>query len=176
MKYTLTISLLIVFFSNTRLTAQQEKVRSNIENFSSISGTLVEKEYIPIGFINKEVEMKIIKLSDLIGHKSISGVQIEYKNKYSTDSKTNFLDKDEIESLINSIAIIKDQINEEIPQNYKEIIFSSRSGLQAGCYWSKNKWTAFIKIEKRDSNSYAFISIEELDEFSNQLTKVKIKL
>ncbi len=176
MKHTQVFLLLLSMFMNTSSMAQQANSQSNIEKFSSNSGTLIEKEFIPVGSVNKEIKIQVILVSDLISTQRVSGIQVEYKSKYSTNSTSTFLDKDEINAFINALGIIKDQIIVNSPKNYKEVIFSSRSGFRTGCYWDKGKWVSFIQVNKRDSKSYAFITIEELTQLSDQLIKASKKL
>jgi hypothetical protein len=46
--------------------------------------------------------------------------------------------------------------------NYTELSYISRGGTEIGCFFSDNKWTIYLKLEKFDKNSYIFLSSEDI--------------
>ena len=157
--------------------AKKDQSRSNIEEFSSQSGALVEKEFIDIGEF-KKCKVKVAKFTDLITNSSTKGVrfELEVKGKYSVDSKIGFLDNDEVEALQTSITILIEKVVSTVPSNYKEVAYTSRSGFQAGCYWSDNKWKGFLKIEKYDKDSYVWFSPNDLAMLSEIIGQARSQL
>lgn len=154
-----------------------ESETSNAEKFSAKAGSLIKKEYIDIGKV-KSVEIKVLHYSDLITNQNTSAVKLEYEytSSYSTDTKIAVLDADEIDAVIKSIKIIQEKISVETPVNYTEIAFSTRDGFQCGCFFSKGKWSAYMKLEKYDGNSYVFLDKELLGSLLATIESAKQKL
>ncbi len=154
-----------------------EKEQSNIEKFSAKSGTLIEKKFSDIGTV-KDAKLQVLTLTDLISNAKVSGVRFEKETatRYSTDTKTAFLDQDEIDGLLKSINLIKTKVLPTTPESYTEVVFSSRSGFSAGCYYDKGKWTAFIKLERFDKDSYVYMQAEDFDALANLLQQAKSKM
>lgn len=151
--------------------------QSRADLFSLQSGTLIKKVFIDIGSINK-AEIQVVHYTDLISSESISAVKFEYKvtSSYSSDTKSASLDSDEIDELIKSLIIIRDSIFPSSPTTYEEIRYRSRGGFEAGCYWSKSDWSAYLKLEKYDSKSYVFLQKEDFPELLNLLKKAQASL
>lgn len=177
-KTILTFALSIVFIS---MSAQQlkpkEQETSNAEKFSERSGSLIRKEFIDIGEI-KKCEVKVIHFTDLISNQKTSAVKFEYeyKSTYSSDTKSAVLDADEIDGLIKSIKIIQEKVLPATAANYTEVSFRSRSGFEAGCYSKKDSWSAYMKLERFDSNSYVFIDKDDLAKLLSLLEQAKARL
>ncbi len=177
-KTTLTLGLIITGFA---ISAQQPKVKEqatcNAEKFSERSGSLIQKEFFEIGEI-KKCELKVIHYKDLISIQKTSALKFEYeyKSSYSSDTKTALLDADEIDGLIKSIKIIQESIFPSTPSNYTEVSFRSRSGFEAGCYSKKDSWSAYMKLESFDSNSFVFMDKEDLIKLLIILEQAKAKL
>ncbi len=175
------ILTLILFISCFSTLAQQPKIKeqetSNAEKFSERSGSLIQKEFIDIGNI-KKCELKVIQYTDLVSAQKTSALKFEYeyKGSYSSGTKAAVLDADEIDGLIKSIKIIQGKILPSTPANYTEVSFRSRSGFEAGCYSAKNNWSAYMKLERFDSNSYVFIDKEDLTKLLSLLEQAKAKL
>ncbi|MGK0390553.1 MAG: hypothetical protein ACI94Y_003307 [Maribacter sp.] len=159
-------------------TGTKEKELSNAEKFSSKAGTLIQKEFIDVGMV-KDAEISVIYYTDLISSESVSSVKFEMnvKSSYSTDTKVASLDADEIDGLIKSIKVMQEKVFTSTPSNYTEVIYKSRAGFQAGCYWSKkDKWETYLKLEKYDSKSYAFLNTDDFPELLSLLEKAKTML
>lgn len=173
-----TLALIVFSFATF---AQQPKVKeqetSNAEKFSERSGSLIQKEFIDIGDI-KKCELKVLHYTDLNSNQKTSALKFEYeyKSSYSSDTKAAVLDADEIDGLVKSIKIIQDKIFPSTPANYTEVSFRSRSGFEAGCYSKKDSWSAYMKLEKFDSNSYVFMDKEDLSKLLTLLEQAKSKL
>lgn len=167
MKKVVFIPLLAILCSALNLMAQSneklEKELSKTEQFSLKTGTLIEKRFIDIGSINKaEIQVMIVK--NLESGDSIVALRMEYNfvSNYSSDTKIAVLDSDEIEGLINSLKLIQEKVLPSAVSNYTEIIYRSRSGFEAGCYWNKNSWSPYLKLEKFDRNSYVYMKSSDI--------------
>ncbi|AUS04956.1 hypothetical protein C1A40_05480 [Tamlana carrageenivorans] len=177
MKKTLLVMLMGMFvFSSYAQTTKEVEV-SNAEKFSTSSGALIKKDYLEIGDI-KGAKVQVVKFQDLISDKSTSAIKFEYevKSSYSTDTKQALLDVDEIDGLMKSIKIMQEKIFPSTSENYSEVIYRSRGGFEAGCYWSKGKWTTYLKLEKYDGKSYVFLSQEDFTTLYSFLEQAKGKL
>jgi len=177
-KTILTLALIVSGFATF---AQQPKAKeqetSNAEKFSERSGSLIQREFIDIGDI-KKCELKVIHYTDLVSNQKTSALKFEYeyKSSYSSDTKAAVLDADEIDGLVKSIKIIQDKIFPSTPANYTEVSFRSRSGFESGCYSKKDSWSAYMKLERFDSNSYVFMDKEDLTKLLTLLEQAKVKL
>lgn len=155
---------------------QKENI-SNSEVFSSQSGTLIEKEFIDIGKISK-TEVQILKITDMISGASIKSLRIttEVKSSYSTDTKIAQLDSDEIDGLIKSLSIIEESIFGTIAPNYTEVTFKSRTGFEAGCFWSRKSWSTYLQVEKNDRKSMVHLNKDDFNAFLDLLVLAKSKI
>jgi hypothetical protein len=159
-------------FSQVGPTAR-EKEQSNIEKFSSQSGTLFKKEFKKIGLVG-DVEFQVLTITDLLTNKKTSGIKAskEVHKSYGSDTKDAFLDYDEIDALIKAITTLKKYPN-TIPSNYTEIGFASRGGFQLTMFVSGGKWDIAMKLEKYDSDSYEFLEYSDLDRINDKIWDAK---
>ena len=155
----------------------KEVETSNAEKFSASSGALIKKDFLDIGEI-RGAKLQVVKFQDMISEKSTSAVRFEYevKSSYSTDTKKAMLDADEIDGLLKSIKVMKDKIFPSTSEIYSEVTYRSRGGFEAGCYWSKGKWTTYLKLEKYDSKSYVFLGQEDFTTLYDLLVQAQTKL
>jgi hypothetical protein len=153
-----------------------EKPQSKIEQFSARSGALMEKRFIDVGTVGG-VKVQTFILTDLVSASTISGVRFEYYAyaSYGGDNKIAVLDSDEIDGLIKSINVLKSSVFPSTRDSYSEVVYSSRDGFQAGAYFSKNKWTAFLKLERYDSKSQVTMEPEDFDKLLALIQEAKSK-
>lgn len=135
-----------------------------------------EKHLVNLGKV-RVVNFQILTLTDLISNIKESGVRLEteYVKGY-TSPKIAFLDKDEVDGLIKSINIIKTKVLNTTPENYTEVIFTSRSGFTFGCFFSEGKWTIFMKFGKFGSDNSVYFPANELDAIVEVLQQAKQKI
>lgn len=171
---------IIACLTLTTIYSQQEKKEkelSNAELFSNRSGTLIQKTFTDVGDVNK-CKVQTAVFTDLIDGKTTKAVRFEYEsNETYSSSKIALLDTDEIEALLKSIKIIQDKIlATNPPESYTEVNFRSRSGFQAGCFNSRNKWTTFMQLERYDNKSILFMNQEGLAKLQTILEEIKSKM
>ena len=174
-KVIITLSIgFICLFANAQT---KEKDLSNAEVFSAKSGTLMQKEFVDIGTL-KKCEIKVIYFTDLISNTKQSALKFEYEvaSSYSTDTKAAILDPDEIDGLMKSIKLMQEKVIPTTPTNYTEVSYRSRGGFEAGCFTSKGTWSTYLKLEKYDSKSYVWLTIEDLATLYTYLEQSKAKL
>ncbi|HOK62960.1 MAG TPA: hypothetical protein PLE17_03600 [Soehngenia sp.] len=178
MKKLLFVIISILTFSvSYGQTDTKEKELSNAEKFSLKAGTLIQKEFIDVGTINK-LKVQVIHYTDLVSNETVSSVRFEYEvaSSYSTDTKIASLDADEIDGLIKSIKMMQEKIFAMTPANYTEVTYRSRGGFEAGCYWSNGDWATYLKLEKYDSKSYVFLKKDDFPALLALLEKAKTML
>jgi hypothetical protein len=146
-----------------------EREQSNIEKFSEKSGTLFERKFIDVGVV-KSVKVQVMIITDMMSSAKISGVRFELEKagQYSRSTKIAFLDKDEVDGLIKSLALLKSSVLTSTRDSYTEVEFKSRSGFSAGA--------TFMKLERFDSDSYAFLKPEDFDALTTLLQQAKSQL
>lgn len=152
---------------------------SKVELALLSKGALIKKEFIPLGYLQakyNKAEVEIIKIEDLVKGTKTYGVVVkfEYSTTYSTDTKSAYIDQDEIDELMNVLKKMNEITSNNTPTNYTEVIYACRSGYELGAFYSKSKlWTFYMKLEKYDKNS--FISLEKDAILTFQLLLEKAK-
>ncbi len=167
----------MILFSFFSFAQTKEQDISNAEKFSAKSGSLIQKEFIEVGIL-KSAKIQIVNFTDLISNIKQSALKLEYENvgKYSTSTKIAMLDIDEVDGLIKSIKILQDKVFNSKATSYTEVTFKSRGGFEAGCYWSKENWSTYLKLDKYDKDSYVFLAKEDFSTFLGLLELAKAKL
>ncbi len=155
----------------------KEQELSNAEKFSAKAGALIQKEFIEVGSI-KDAKISIVYYTDLITNTKESALKFEYESigKYTSSTKAAVLDADEVDGLIKSIKLIQEKIFPSTATNYTEVSFKSRGGFDAGCFWSKNTWSTYLKLEKYDKDSYVFLTKDDFPALLTLLEEAKTKL
>lgn len=152
---------------------------SKLEEFSKKSGTLVQKTFESIGGVS-DVTMDIVEIKDLLSNQAVKGLRMELvvKSTYSTDTKRAFLDSDEIDGLLKSIQFVRDNVMTTTPTIYTEVTYQSRSGFEFGAFFAiKGKgWTSYLKLERFDGKSFAFMDSTALGKFLELISLGKAKM
>lgn len=165
MKFNLLLILLL--FSNVLFGQSKEKRLTEAEQLSNQPGVLIQREFVTIGTV-KEIKVQILKIKNFSTDNTKSCLRFDYvyESKYSYDTKIGALDLDEIDALMVTLKKIRDEILPNTQSNYTEFFFISRTGLEAGAYYTpdKKKWTAYIQLEKYDKNSMVYLSMQEFSE------------
>jgi hypothetical protein len=180
MKKKFIITTLAVFFIGAQAIAQtpaKDKEQSNAEIFSAKAGTLMQKEFIEIGTVEK-ANVKVLYYTDLISNSKTNALKFEMDvvTSYATDTKAAMLDVDEIDGLMKSIKLMQDKVMITVPTNYTEVYYRSRGGFEAGCFTSKGAWSCYLKLEKFDSKSYVWLKAADLTTLYGLLEQAKAKM
>jgi len=155
-----------------------KKILSKADDFSSKAGTLIERKSYDIGKV-KTVKVEVQKLTNLMDKTSVSSLRFEYTTGGSYSStKIGVLDSDEIDGLIKSIKILQTSVFNTKPDTYTEIVFTSRTGFEAGCYYSERKsaWSTYLKLEKYDGKSTVFMNIADFETLLKIAEKAQVKI
>jgi len=138
---------------------------SNADLFSAQAGALIEKQFLTIGTV-KGIEVNVLKITNLMTNTTTTALRFQYevKGQYTSDTKIAVLDSDELDGLIKSIKTLQTVVLPSTKEVYTEVAFKSRTGFEAGAFFSleKGKWTAYLQLKKFDSKSMVFITPEDL--------------
>jgi hypothetical protein len=169
--------IVVLAIAGSAQTQTSSREQSNLEKFSARSGTLIQKQFIRLGKL-KTVTVELLVITDLVANTKIAGVRMEYEASSSlgNDTKTAFLDADEVDGLVKSVNLLKSNVLITTPDNYTEVIFGSRGGFEAGAYFSSGKWTTFLKLERYDSRSSVYMKPEDFDQLLELLKQANLKL
>jgi hypothetical protein len=174
--------LLLSFLNSAPAFGQtKEKLLTEAEQFSSQAGTLIERQFIEIGKV-KGIEVKVLKYQDLNSGLGKSALRFEFQyrstNAYTTDTKVASLDVDEIEGLIKSIKNLQASVFPTTRTVYTEITFRSRTGFEAGAYFSleKGRWSAYLQLERFDKNSLVFLTTDDFSALLDLIEQAKAKM
>lgn len=174
MKFTKTILALGgLFLLTTALAFGQTKEKlTQAEEFGAQAGTLIEKQFIDIGKV-KGVKVRVNIFKDLNSGISESALRFEY-----LDTKIATLDTDEIDGLIKSIKNLLTNVFPTTREIYTEITYRSKSGFEAGAYYSieKGKWITYLQIEGWDRGSMVFLTPEDFSTLLELLEQAKLKM
>ena len=139
----------------------------------------MEKQFFDIGKV-KGLEVKVLKFKDLNSGTTKNSLRFEYavKSSYSSDTKIAALDADEIDGLIKSIKNLQTNVFPSTKDVYTEVTFKSRTGFEAGAYYNveKNKWTAYVQVEKYDRNSMLLLIPEDFGILLSLIEQAKTKM
>ena len=142
---------------------------SCIEKFSSLTGVVIEKEYIELGNIDV-VDVRFMKVRNLSAKDSLAALRLEYQfeNQVITKTIIAYIDADEFKATKNAIRTIITILPSKKIDN-SEVSFRTRSGVIFGCYYSpeQKKWATYIQLDFTNSKSTVFISKIELAHFIN---------
>lgn len=158
---------------------QQERQRGNAESFSRKSGTLMSKQFLPIGEI-KSLKIQVVHYKDLINENREQAIRFEYEYYDSylnqTETKLGSLDKDELEGLIKSIHMMRTVVFNSFPEYYTEVSFVSRTGFKAGCYSMPGDWKFYLQLDQYDDRSYVWLNKEDSATILNILNQSNERL
>lgn len=172
MKLTKTILALAGLFLITTASAfgQTKDKLTQAEQFGVQAGTLIERKFIDIGEVNG-ILIQVIKFKDLISGKTQSALRFE-----SSNSKTATLDAYEIDGLMKSIKNLQTLVLPTTPEVYTEVTFRSKSGFEAGAYFDEGSWTAYIRLEEYDRESFRILTTANFSVLLGYLEQAKLKM
>lgn len=155
---------------------QKETIQSQAEVFSKKSGTLISSQFIEIGHINS-IKVLLVSYMDMINGQQ--EMAIRFENHIVADyskiivSQVGAIDEDELDILIKSISILKNQVFHSFPEHYMEVSFLSRAGLEVGCSFVRDSWDFFLKLNQYDKDNCVSLAIDDAQNLLNILQKLK---
>lgn len=143
------------------------------EKKTTLTGSLTKTEFITIGhFLGCEI-LKI-RSTNLVTKNTTTFVKLErtIENEYSSDTISAALSFDEVESLINSLKAFKESVMTTTPNVYTEVNYTTND-FKAGCFYSKQEWTTFLKLSQHNDDSYVFVKEDDFDKLIGLLENTK---
>ncbi len=158
-RYFLTVILLVIGL-DIYAQSPTEKVntqKSNLETFSEQSGSFSKKEIIELGRV-AGVTVSIIKITDLVSTKTVSGVKFTgYSTGTYSSSKTAFIDKDEVDNFLKSVSYITEKVfDTPIPTNDEEYNYYARSSFSGGAFSNDKEWKGYLSLDNYSGSTFFF--------------------
>jgi len=139
---------------------------SKAEFFSRRSGSLIEKQFLPVGQI-KGIKVEVLKTKDLITGEVWTALRFEYEDKktYTSETRIAALDLDEIDGMLKSVRALLQEVYYTTREVYTEIDFRSRTGFVCAGFYETNKseWIVLVKVGRNCSSIY--MTKEEMAKF-----------
>lgn len=147
-----------------------EELNSKTLEFLEKDGTLIRKEFYPLGKVGI-TEYEVLVITDLISNKKIGCMRLKtsFVTSYSSNTNIGTIDYDEIEDCIKSINYIHTSITNSKPEMYTEFEYKTRDNVEIGAFYQENKsnWRAYVQTK---SVSFA---ASELTELASKMTQAK---
>lgn len=138
---------------------EKEKAKkSNLETFSEQSGSFSKKEFIELGKVSG-VTISIIRITDIITQKAISGVRFSgyTGGAYSNTEKTDFIDKDEVSNFLKAVSYINEKVfDNPLPTNSEEYNYYARSDFSGGAFSSAKEWKGYLSLDRYSGSTFLF--------------------
>lgn len=152
------ITVVLIVSLNAFSQAVKEKAKkSNLETFSEQSGSFSKKEYIELGEVNG-VTVSIIRITDIIDQKSVSGIRFSGNpgGSYSSE-KTAFIDKDEVTNFLKAVSYINEKVfDSPLPANSEEYNYYARSDFSGGAFSSNKEWKGYLSLDRYSDSTFFF--------------------
>lgn len=153
----------------------KEESKSKSIAFSAQAGSLIKKEFYPIGKV-KGVEFEVLIMTDILKNEKMGCLRLKTSDYSSKDEYIGTLDLDEIDACVKSLEFIKDKLLTTVTENYTECEYKSKDGVKFGAYSEKTKWTAFIYTKSYTYRSASFFNSDELGDAIGKLNESKEKI
>jgi hypothetical protein len=149
---------------------------TNLEDFSSRSGTLIQREFTRVGEFSSPFRVDVVKVTDLMDKRSVQGVRISANVGAGSTRDSAFIDADEIDSLIRSIALMKSSAFSTTPDNFTDLAYRTRGGLALGALYANKRWNIYLRLDRFDPKSSVNIDQNDLETLRDLLTQAKERI
>jgi hypothetical protein len=176
---------------------------SNLERFSQRSGTLIQRKFILLGKYEWEeryqkIAVNALIVTDLMDSSTSKGIHfqnpfakflgfgldssiskgIHFQYMNPPDGGAAFIDMDELDGLMKSLHLLETTVFSTKKSDYTEIIFQSRGGFEAGCYYSieAGKWVTYLQLQRYNKNSIIYLTPSDFTTLYKWLEKAKTVL
>jgi len=145
---------------------------TNLEEFSSHSGTLIQREMTRIGdFAGLRVD--VVKATDLIAKTSIYGARVSRSVPQGPTRDAVFLDADEIDALMRAIEVLKASAFSTTPDNFTDLVYRTRGGFAIGAVYADRKWIGYLRLDRFDPRTSVTIEASDIESLHGLLAQVK---
>jgi hypothetical protein len=143
-----------------------------IQDLDKSSEIVLKKEYNRL-YEGKWYYIDILRITNLETGKIDQGIRIGAGGILGPSS-VGFIEKDEIDKLINSMQQMKTESLNPASKSKTQYFFTSRSGFQASLHNNEGKWIFSIKGNKANPGSFCPLDKKgEMDNFYSTIMKAK---
>ncbi|HEY2846782.1 MAG TPA: hypothetical protein VGI80_03130, partial [Pyrinomonadaceae bacterium] len=136
---------------------------TNIEELSSRSGALVQREFSRVGeFATLRVD--IVKVTDLsLTKASIFGVRISGNVAQGASRDSAFIDANEIDEFVKMIDLMRTTAFSTTPDNFTDLVYRSRGGISLGAIYANKRWSAAVRLDRFDPKTAVNVDATDID-------------
>jgi hypothetical protein len=146
---------------------------TNLEEFSSRSGTLIQREFTRVGEFASPFRVDVVKVTDLMAKNSLFGVRISGNVGTGAVRDIAFLDADEIDHLIRAIDLLKSSAFSTTPDNFTDLVYRTRGGIAIGALYANKKWNAYLRLDRYDPQTSISIDQNDIETLRSLLLKAR---
>lgn len=181
--YLLSFMLTVIVYlsySQAKTGETQKDETTKVGEFLSRRGSLNIKDVYKIGTYTDQYG-KVANFEAIVIYNpansdiKVKGIKVEItkEGKYGEESKSCFLDLDEIETVIQSINYMIETAKTfaTTPREYSEITFSSKDNFKLGFFQKELNQSSFVEVGNYSSLIMFLFSIEDFNKIKNILEK-----
>ena len=172
----LLVTLMLSMTSFAQDSKKEFKSESNSVEFMSKNGTFICKDFFDLPSV-KKIEFQVLIMTDLVENTKMGCLRLitHYKASYGTETYIGTLDYDEIDACIQCLEKLNNNIINTTPNNYVEVEYTTKDGVEIGAYYSvpKAKWTAYVYTKNYTADSAEYINSEIIVKIIDTLTQAK---
>jgi hypothetical protein len=151
-------------------------VKTESEIFMNKPNAIIEKKMITVGTLSvkygmvkedMEVNTLILKDTDTGEMRQCMVFDVLDKGKYT------IIEADELDGFLKMLNIMSDKYLTTTPSSFTELVFNTRGGTEAGCFYDEDKWVIFMRLEKDDSQSTVEMTPVAMEELKGYVARVK---
>jgi hypothetical protein len=176
---TILLTLLLVPFINMGSFAQHGATatgQTESEIFMNKPNAVIEKKMMTVGtlsvkygMIKEDMEVNTLILKDTDTGEMRQCMVFDVLDK----GKFTIIESDEIDGFLKMLNTMSDKYLNTIPTSFIELVYNTRGGTEAGCFYDEDKWVIFMRLDKDDSHSTVEMTPVAMEELKGYVTRVK---
>jgi hypothetical protein len=173
------LTAVLVLVSGSHLFAQQSlnaNGKTESEIFMNKPNAVIEKKMVTVGtlsvkygMIKEDMEVNTLILRDTDTGEMRQCMVFDVMDK----GKFSIIEGDEIEGFLKMLNTITDKYLNTVPSSFIELVYNTRGGTEAGCFYDEDKWVIFMRLDKDDPQSTVEMSPVAMEELKGYVTRVK---
>ena len=148
---------------------------TNVEEFSSRSGTLIQREFTRVGDFSG-VRVDVVRVSDLIGKTSVQGVRISANVGANAGRDTVFLDADELDTFLKATALMRTAAFSTTPDSFTDVTYRTRGGITIGAVYANTRWNPYMRLDRFDAKSALNVDQNEIESLRDLIAQAKERI
>ncbi|HEX5002418.1 MAG TPA: hypothetical protein VFW78_07965 [Bacteroidia bacterium] len=178
MKKVLLLTGLYLFICVVALGQDKRKntYQTDSDIFMNKPNSIVEKKMITVGTLtvkygmvkqDMEVNALLLKDTDTGEERQCMVFDVLDKGKYT------MIESDEIDGMQKMLTMMSEQYLQTTPTSYTELVFNTRGGTEAGCFFDEDKWVIFMRLKKDDTQSTIEMTPASMEQLRGFIARVK---